>query len=393
MKGGRAMKTAVNVSPEIIDWVIGSIQHENPEELKILIKWQSGRKTPTFNQIQEMSKAINIPLGYFFLEKPPKEDLSFLEYRTVDSIQVERPSRNLLDTIHDMENIRDWMRDYQIAIDAAPLAFVGAAKDIWDAQTIAAMIRDTLRIPLDWFRESENSWDSFKRIRTCAENCGIIIMLNGIVGNNTHRKLDIESFRAFMLLDEYAPLIFINTNDSKNGKLFSLFHEIAHIWLGIDDFYNDRYGSASKVSPKETLCNAVAAELLVPQSIFIDEWNNPQDSLDINSKIPSLATNFRCGTVVIARKALINRLITQNQYDVIVQNAIENYLKAQTSESNSGGGNFYRTMATRIDKRFLNALANSVYEGKTQYTDAFRLTNTNLKTFVSLVERVRGGVL
>ncbi len=387
------MKTAVNVSPEIIDWVIGSIQHENPEELKILIKWQSGRKTPTFNQIQEMSKAINIPLGYFFLEKPPKEDLSFLEYRTVDSIQVERPSRNLLDTIHDMENIRDWMRDYQIAIDAAPLAFVGAAKDIWDAQTIAAMIRDTLRIPLDWFRESENSWDSFKRIRTCAENCGIIIMLNGIVGNNTHRKLDIESFRAFMLLDEYAPLIFINTNDSKNGKLFSLFHEIAHIWLGIDDFYNDRYGSASKVSPKETLCNAVAAELLVPQSIFIDEWNNPQDSLDINSKIPSLATNFRCGTVVIARKALINRLITQNQYDVIVQNAIENYLKAQTSESNSGGGNFYRTMATRIDKRFLNALANSVYEGKTQYTDAFRLTNTNLKTFVSLVERVRGGVL
>ncbi len=387
------MKTAVNVSPEIIDWVIGSIQHENPEELKILIKWQSGRKTPTFNQIQEMSKAINIPLGYFFLEKPPKEDLSFLEYRTVDSIQVERPSRNLLDTIHDMENIRDWMRDYQIAIDAAPLAFVGAAKDIWDAQTIAAMIRDTLRIPLDWFRESENSWDSFKRIRTCAENCGIIIMLNGIVGNNTHRKLDIESFRAFMLLDEYAPLIFINTNDSKNGKLFSLFHEIAHIWLGIDDFYNDRYGSASKVSPKETLCNAVAAELLVPQSIFIDEWNNPQDSLDINSKIPSLATNFRCGTVVIARKALINRLSTQNQYDVIVQNAIENYLKAQTSESNSGGGNFYRTMATRIDKRFLNALANSVYEGKTQYTDAFRLTNTNLKTFVSLVERVRGGVL
>ena len=86
-------------------------------------------------------------------------------------------------------------------------------------------------------------------------------MMSGIVGNNTHRPLSIDEFRAFSVIDEYAPLIFINSNDSTNGKLFSLLHEFSHICIGENSLFNDRYSTGKKVRKVETLCNAVAAEV------------------------------------------------------------------------------------------------------------------------------------
>lgn len=214
-------------------------------------------------------------------------------------------------------------------------------------------------------------------------------MVNGVVGHNTHRPLSIQEFRAFTLLDEYAPLIFINTNDSPNGKLFSLVHEAAHIWMGTDNFYNDRYGNASGVSNLEVICNAVAAEILVPNRVFVREWNI-RNNLEWNSeKIQVLSQVFRCGATVIARRALDNNFITKNEYETIAKDAVE-YFNQQKSEKTSTGGNFYNSIAVKNDKRFVLALNSSMYEGTTQFTDAYRLTNTNRKTFSKLVEQVRG---
>ncbi len=89
-------------------------------------------------------------------------------------------------------------------------------------------------------------------------------MKSGIVGENNKRHLRVQEFRAFALVDDYAPLIFINNNDTNNGKLFSLFHEVAHIWIGNDDVFNDHYLS-SDISDIEIFCNKVAAEIICQQ--------------------------------------------------------------------------------------------------------------------------------
>ena len=129
-------------------------------------------------------------------------------------------------------------------------------------------------------------------------------MMNGIVGNNTHRPLAIDEFRAFALVDNYAPLVFINSNDSTSGRLFSLLHELVHILMGKNNFYNDRYSAHGQINPAETICNAVAAEILVPDVLFVSKWNETVAQSDAEATIASLAKFFKCGMTVIARKAL-----------------------------------------------------------------------------------------
>jgi len=378
----------VDIAPEVIDWVIHSATDvsNDVDVLDKLIKWQNGIKKPTFSQIESVSKKTRIPLGYFLLQSPPVEDFPILQYRTIDSITTQNPSRNLVDTINDMESTQEWMRDYLIDYGYGQLSFVGSCKNENDKKNIVENILNMLGLAVNWHEKVKNKDEAFKFFRKRFENAGILVMMSGIVGGNTRRKLDIEEFRAFTLYDEYAPLIFINANDSPSAKLFSLLHEGAHLWLGINNLYNDRYGNAANVSSIEVLCNAVAAEILVPSEKFRAEWGNLKNK-PLSSKVQQLSNTFKCGAIVIARKALDYRYISKSDYKTIVDETIQRYNEMREKAS---GGDYYITNASRIDNRFLIALDSSTKEGKTQYTDAYRLTNTNRKTFSTLVDEVRG---
>jgi len=377
----------VDVAPVMIDWVMKSVSGTLDERVTDnLLKWRNGDKKPTFNQVESVSKATQIPLGYFFLQAPPEEIFPVLEYRTINGLNTDTPSRNLIDTINKMENVQEWMRNYMIESDSDRLAIVGAGEGVSNPQTIANSIRKVLDIKPEWYKSVRNMADAFTFFRRKLENAGVLVMLNGIVGNNTHRVLDINEFRAFTLIDEYAPLIFINSNDSQSAKLFSLLHELAHVWLGLDNFYNDRHGNANGIDSVEVICNAVASEILIPNTLFRAEWQSAKNQ-DVLLKISETQSVFKCGIVVIARKALDNQYINKAQYQTIVDEAIEQF---RASRKKASGGNYYATAASRIDNRFLMALDSSVREGKTQYSDAFHITNTNRTTFLNLMEAVRG---
>lgn len=390
------MQARVAVSQEILNWLMTQVQMNSlPSEVQQNIrKWITGEKIPTFNQIKRTSRATGIPLGYFFLKTPPDEDISLVDYRTVDSLTLEQPSRNLMDTIHDMEFVQEWTRNHLISEGEGEIYFVGACKNKSAHLEFADFVREILDLKEDWFTETKNVDDSFRLIRRAISNSGVVVMMNGIVGNNTHRPLDINEFRAFTMVDDYAPLIFINSNDSMNGKLFSLLHEFAHICIGENSLFNDRYSTERKVKKGETLCNAVAAEILVPQALFIREWNSKFHDKKVEEVIDLLSKHFKCGITVIARKALDQGFIDYSLYEGIARLAVKRYndKRKQLKSENNGGGDFYRTVANRIDGRFFEMLLNSLAESKTLYTDAFRLTNLNRSTFAALTEKVRGAI-
>lgn len=383
----------VSVAPEIINWVIEKIQFStvNNSVFELLNKWKSGEKVPTFNQIEDVSKKTNIPFGYFFLEKPPVEECKIVEYRTIDSITVQNPSRNLIDTVDMMSNAQEWMIDYVKENGQEPLSFVGADQKEKDTMKIAAHIRSELHLSMDWFNGSKSASDSFRALRQRLEDAGIMVMMNGIVGTNTHRKLSLGEFRAFTLVDPYAPLIFINSCDTDNGKLFSLVHETAHIWIGTNSFYNTPYADSRSTNALEVLCNAVAGELLVPADLFLEKWEQTAGSaLD---RTESLAKYFHCSRYVIIRRALDNQKVTSLKYNEVVRILLKQYEEwKNTPAQKNPGGDYYRTLKSRLDHRFVHALEQSAKEGRTQYTEAYHLTNTNRKTFQKLVNEIGGAV-
>ncbi len=377
----------VHIAPNMLEWILQQTQNVKLSDkvAGYLQSWVNGEKEPTFSQIEQVSKNTGIPLGYFFLKEPPKEDLSIIEYRTVDSIELDHPSRNLIDTLYDMKQIQNWMRDTILSDEDAPLIFVGSLKNESSAEAFANKVRDILELDKEWYTRVKSVEESFKYLREKISSAGVIVMMNGVVRNNTHRVLSIDEFRAFTLVDAYAPLIFINSRDSANGKVFSLLHEFTHICIGEPSLFNAQENSSNLVSNKETLCNAVAAELLVPQEVFCELWES-RISDEWERIVEYLAKTFKCSTTVIARRAYDNDFIDLEQYRRVAEKA-----KYFSKKKNGSGGNFYNTAGSRIDHHFLEALADSVKVGKTAPTEAFQLTNTNYATFTNLVDRVLEG--
>ena len=363
------MQINVKLSPDVLDWVMAHIQQENvPRDVvKYLTIWKSGEKLPTFNQIEKVSKASGIPFGYFFLQEPPKEEFPLLEYRTIDSTSAMNPSRNIIDVMHDMEQVQDWARNHAIEEEQQAPEFIGSQKNNVDTEDFAEYVRTVLELEIKWYENSKSAVESFKTLRDKISQAGVIVMMSGIVGNNTHRPLDINEFRAFAMVD-------------------------AHICIGNNSLYNDRYSSGTRVSKAESVSNAVAAEILVPQVMFEKKWKEIDKFDDPIKTIDALTKYFSCGTTVIARKALDNGYIDYSVYRKLSQIAVNRYNEKRKKEKEQGGGgDYYRTAASRIDTRFFKSLVSSVHEGKTLYTDAFRLTNTNRSTFENLVNKMGGG--
>ena len=359
-----------DISPAVIDWALRYVKSSETEQK--LLSWKNGNKKPTLKQIEKISRELHLPFADFLFSEPFPEDIPLLEYRTIKNLEIGEPSRELVDTIQNMVSVQDWMREYLVNNFANKLSFVGCMRNEKNIIDIANKIREILKIKLNWQKDIIENSAPFNFFRERIEFVGIIVMMSGIVGNNTHRALDNSEFRAFTLIDDYAPLIFINSNDSEGGKLFSLLHETVHIFLGNNSLFNsDDKQNISE--PTEKLCNAVTAEIIVPQAIFMNMWQKDQNALE---QINKLSKEFKCSTVVIARRALDYGLINAILYNIVNDTARTQYITLKEKQKqNDGGGNYYNTLKSRISNRFLLALDNAVWEGKTTYTDAYRLTN------------------
>lgn len=380
----------VNVEQSILKWVLAQTKEERlGEKLLVSVKdWLDGKKKPTFRQVEELSRKSNIPLGYFFLQQPPSEHIPLLEYRTVDSVKISNPSRDLIDTIKDMGAVQGWMADYRKERGFEQVKVAGSLKGKNKPESIARKMREDLGIKASWYQDLNDSRQSFRFFRNKLEENAVLVMMNGVVRQNTHRPLNSNEFRAFAMSDKWAPLIFINANDSHGARLFSLLHEAVHIWMGENDLYNDRHETVSHDKGLEALCNAAAAEILVPIEDLKKMWEETSNVYDDEEQIVSqLAKIFCCGETVIARRALEQKFISKSVYQTISARAIQNYQKLAEKKS---GGSYYNTKLSRLDRMFVHAIAESVMTGRVTYTEAYRLTATNDKTFPEMLRRMEG---
>ena len=376
----------VGVEPGLLRWARERSGRETDylrRRFPKLDAWERGSALPTFRQLEDFAKATYTPVGYFFLQEPPDDSLPVADLRTIGDEPLRRPSPNLLDTVYAMQRRQAWMRDELIIeYETPPLSFVGQFTFTDNPLDVADAIREALGLEPGWASRNPN-WESAQRfLRDKIEEIGVMLVINGVVGNNTHRKLDAEEFRGFALVDEYAPLIFINNADYKTAQMFTIAHELAHIFVGetgVSSFENFQPSAHNT----EQFCNRTAAEFLVPARELLYYWNSvPQTT----SPYAAIARQFKVSSVVAARRALDLDLIGLDEFFTFYNehNAKERVARQQAQS----GGDFWNTQRWRIGSRFAAAVIGAVKEGRLTYKEAYSLTDLRGDTFENLPDRM-----
>ena len=371
--------TRVEVSPVILKWAANragkseSIHLDFPQ----WVQWINNERKLTFKQLEELSKKTSTPLGYFFLKEPPVERLPIPHFRTIDNPNRVGPSPNLLETVQTMERRQAWMREYLIENENDPLPFVAKGKAVPHPIEIANDMRQELGLKNDWAAGFRTWQDALRLLFQKIEDAGILVVVNSIVGNNSHRKLDVNEFRGFVLVDNYAPLIFVNGSDGKAAQMFTLAHELAHIWYGASAAF-DLQNLQPADNEIEWKCNLIAAEFLVPESELRKFWASVHLE---HEPFQQIARRFKVSEIVAARRIYDLGLITKNKFFEFYQKRYIVELQESQVDDHNGGGNFYATQKFRISRRFAEAVIRATFEGKLLYNEAYRLTGLKSETF------------
>lgn len=369
----------VAVSPDILKWARERARLD-VDDLAVKFPkyedWVDGNEQPSLRQLESLARATSTPLGYFFLAKPPNEDLHIPDFRTIRDKPVGRPSPDLIETVQMMELRQEWMREYLKGEGYEPLGFIGSAKLKNDPDQVAAKMRKELGLTDGW-AESLPSWEAARgALRTQIENTGVLIVINGVVGNNNRRPLDPNEFRGFVLVDSFAPLIFVNGADAKAAQMFTMAHELAHLWLGKSALFD-----LPRLLPGddkiEKFCNEAAAEFLVPKAELKGAWDEAQKQKE---PFPFLAAKFKVSPIVVARRALDLKLIGKKAFFEFYDAHIAE-VQASKEAKKSSGGDFWKTQTYRVGSRFAQAVIAATKEGKLLYRDAYALTGLRGKTF------------
>jgi len=332
-----------------------------------LAEWEAGAATPTLKQLEAYAAATYTPVGFFFLAEPLEDVVPVPDYRTVRDRAISSPSANLLDTIYVCQQRQEWYRDHARASGEDPVPFVGSIRPGADVVSTAASVREAVGFDLSE-RERASTWEEALRLFISqVEDHGVLVMVSGVVMNNTHRKLDPDEFRGFTLADAFAPVIFVNGADTKSAQMFTLAHELVHLGCG-QSALSDGQPRQLQGDATEQWCNAVAAEILVPLALIRQVFD---PASDLGSEMQRLARRFKVSTLVVLRRiydlGALSQEVFWNAYGAELERLREIGVRG------GGGGNFHFTEAARVSRRFARALVGSTLAGQTLYRDAFRM--------------------
>lgn len=374
------MSNQAIISPKVLKWArlrsnfnLDQVSKKINVNVEKLSKWEEGNLKPTFKQAQQLAKVLHIPFGFLFLDEPPLEKQVLPDLRTVTDFPFDNFSVDLQDVISDVQFKQNWYREFKKDRGDSELSFIGKYSFSDDSNIIANDITHTLNLSIS-DRVNSKNWEYFykKLIEKC-ENLGLWVLQSSMVGNNTHRILDVEEFRGFVISDTLAPAIFINGADTKAARIFTLIHEIVHLWFNKSGVSNIdlRIDKMSFYNKFEKKCNEIAAEILVPKNYIFEKWDK---SLSVDTNAEILCKYFKVSSIVIARRAfelnIINKYEFFNYYDRLVILWQKNKEKQKREK---GGLSFYQSIPQKNGNKFLYDVIQNVYSQQILMRDGARL--------------------
>lgn len=336
----------------------------------------------TLSSAEKLAGKTHTPFGYLFLPRPPDERLDLPDFRSIKDDRP-TPSPDLLEVLAEAEARQAWYRGYLIAYGADAHEWVGSMSAESSIVAGASRIREQTKLSVQ-SRLTARSWEeALAQDIDRVEELGVLVMRTGIVGTNTHRPLSVEEFRGFCIADPIAPLIFLNGRDAKAAQMFTLMHELAHLWVGRSGISNldQTRPSGDRV---ERFCNAVAAELLVPEDVLRERAAMEGPVSD--AMIARLTRAFRVSSLVILRRLNDIGALDWETFRLLYTAEEE---AQRVRETRGSGGDFYNTQQGRVGESFARALIADTAAGNTTQQEAFRLLGIQkTETFNSWARRL-----
>lgn len=362
------------VTPALLAWARTTAhlrEDEAAQKLGVSVdtlrEWETGATLPTIRQAEEAARVYHRPLAAFYLDSVPKDFAVLKDLRRMAGQEEAPYSPELVFTIRHAQERQDWVRGLLRRQGAPALAFVGSASltdaPVRIAQGISRALGFEPALRTHW----STLLDALRGWMELAEDAGIFVFQSSAKG-----KLSPEEVRGFALVDDVAPFLFLNAKDTRGARIFTLAHELAHVWIGASGVSNLSVptGDRSEAGRIERFCNAVAAELVLPDQEFSDVSRGFRRNRAYED-ISFLADRFKIGREVVARRLLEYEKISNAEYQALRARYIAEWRTEQ--EAGSSGGNWYTNHSLGLGRAFVRLVAGAYGERTITGTEACRL--------------------
>jgi Zn-dependent peptidase ImmA (M78 family)/transcriptional regulator with XRE-family HTH domain len=386
------MSDKAYITPNVLQWARESARMsvevaaaKVSVSVERLMEWEEGKAQPTIHQAQTLAKAYKRPFALFFLPEIPRDFQPLQDFRSSGSKLLTTSSVFI---IREIQQKQAWISDVNKENDEEKLPFVGRFTINDDPVTVANDILKTLDIhPLNY-----QTGSPIKEWINAAEAKGVFVSRTSFI--NSRLTLDSEELQGFAISDPYAPFVFVNSDDWNAPQLFTLVHELAHIWIaetGISNDVEPEIRNNQKYHPVELFCNEVAANALMPAEFF--------DGLDAttfsNAKVLFKTAKLLgvSSFALLVRSFNLNRISNSHyhrlkqesdkEFAAFLQREAEKKLK-QKDKVTSSGPNYYLLQLNRNGRLFTQTVIDSFKGGYIEPTMASQLLNVQVNKFSKL---------
>jgi len=384
------------ITPQVLKWARESARMSietaaakvsvDPVRLQ---EWEEGTDQPTIHQGETLAKAYRRPFALFFLPEIPRDFQPLQDFRKTNAIPLSTAS---IFMIREIQQKQAWISDLFHDNEEQPLAFVGRYNIQSNPEQVANDILETLQIsPLHYTTKNPIMEWILK-----SEKKGIFISRTSFI--NTRLLLDSKELQGFSIADKYAPFVFVNSEDWNAPQLFTLVHELAHIWIaesGVSNEIEPDLKNKDKLHPVELFCNEVAANALMPISIMKEldksEFNSSSDIFRITKL-------FGVSSFAFLIRAYNLQMISFNTYRKLKADAeleFKTFLlreaeKKAKQKEQQGGPNPYLLRLNKNSRLFTQIVLDAFRGGNIQPTLASSLLNTQVNKFPKLEAFMNG---
>jgi Zn-dependent peptidase ImmA (M78 family)/transcriptional regulator with XRE-family HTH domain len=380
------------ITPNVLKWARESARMtEETAAAKVSVKvdrlkeWEAGTSQPTIKQAQTLAKAYKRPFALFFLPEVPRDFQPLQDFRKSGSKSLTTSS---IFIIREIQQKQAWISDVYSENQEEKLDFVGRFSIEDNPQSVAKDILDTLKINPALYKTN----NPIKEWIDAAESNGIFVSRTSFI--HSRLKLDSEELQGFAIADAHAPFVFVNSDDWNAPQLFTLVHELAHIWIaetGISNEVEPDLKQKDKFHPVELFCNEVAANALMPKEIILNfdsaSFNNSKDVFKVAKQlgVSSFALLVRALNLNIISLPIYQKLKKQADIDFAEYLKREAEKKAKQKEKDKQGGpNYFLLQLNRNSRLFTQTVLDAFRGGFIEPTLASNLLNVQVNKFSKL---------